>query len=123
MPILIPSPSSTIHESCQTYLMLHYIHITHHTIILNQNKSFGNKQPSNHITVSPSASLRLRGLAQANHLRLGEGSKGHPETNAGSRLGETPLAWARCLLAQKFDGVAWATLRANWFGRIPVCLA
>ncbi|QCD83031.1 hypothetical protein DEO72_LG2g3373 [Vigna unguiculata] len=56
-------------------------------------------------------------------FRLGEGSKKHPGINAGSRLGETPLAWARCLLAQKFERVAWATLRTNWFGRIPVCLA
>ena len=69
------------------------------------------------------SSLRRDELAQANPLRLGEGSKEHPETNAGSRLGETPLAWARCLLAQKFERAAWATLRANWFGRIPVCLA
>ena len=43
-------------------------------------------------------------LAQASPLRLSEGSKEHPETNAGSRLGETPLAWARCSLAQKLSG-------------------
>ena len=49
-------------------------------------------------------------------LRLGEGSKRKQESNAGSRLGETPLAWASCLLAQKFEWVAWLTFRANWCG-------
>jgi len=34
-------------------------------------------------------------------LRLGEGSKKGAETHAGSHLGETPLAWAKCSLAQK----------------------
>jgi len=43
-------------------------------------------------------------LAQASPLHLGEGSKEHRETNAGSRLGETSLAWARCSLAQKLSG-------------------
>jgi len=43
----------------------------------------------------------MKGLAQASPLRLGEGSKKHPENNAGSRLGETHLAWARCSLAKK----------------------
>jgi len=62
-------------------------------------------------------------LAQASPLRLGEGSKRSSESIAGSRLGETPLGWARCLLAQDFERVAWATSRANWLGRTLVCLA
>ena len=52
--------------------MLHFIHITHHTIILNQNRSFRNQQTSKHCTVSPSTSLKLRGLAQARQSRSGE---------------------------------------------------
>jgi len=56
--------------------MLYYKHITHHTIILNQNRSVRNKQTFNLRTISPSTSLRLRGLAQASSpLRLGEGTK------------------------------------------------
>jgi len=54
----------------------------HHTIILNQNRSFRSKQTFKHSTDSPSASLRLRGLAQARQsrsgeflLRLGEGTR------------------------------------------------
>jgi len=124
------NPSFKFHESCRTYLMLHYIHITHHTIILNQNRSFRNKQASNHNTVLAQYLAQAEGSrsGEASSLRrtpfrLGEGSKEHPRINVGSRLGETPLAWARCLLAQKFERVAWATLRTNWFGRIPVCLA
>jgi len=62
-------------------------------------------------------------LAQASPLRLGEGSKKHQEDNAESRLGETPLAWARCLLAQKDEQVAWATSRAIVFWRVPAHLA
>jgi len=34
-------------------------------------------------------------------------------SNAGSRLGETPLAWASWLLAQNFERVAWATTRVK----------
>jgi len=45
--------------------MLHYMHIIHHTIIPNQNRSFRNKQTFNPSSASPSTSLRLRGLAQA----------------------------------------------------------
>jgi len=56
-------------------------------------------------------SLRRDGLAQASPLRLGEGSKKEAGTNAGSRLGETPLAWASCSLAQNDEQVAWATFR------------
>ncbi|QCD99880.1 hypothetical protein DEO72_LG7g1167 [Vigna unguiculata] len=36
-------------------------------------------------------------------LRLGEGSKRRAGAHAGSRLGEAPLAWARCSLAQNVE--------------------
>ena len=75
--------------------MLHYIQITHHTIILNQYRSFRNKQTANHNTVSPNTSLRLRGLAQARQSRSGESPSAQARarnkeigTTAGSRLGE-----------------------------------
>jgi len=78
------------------------------TFISTQNRSSRNKQTYQHSTVSPSTSLRLRGLAQTRRVRsgelplcLGEGSRKGAEALAGSRLGETPLAWARCSLAQK----------------------
>ena len=48
-------------------------------------------------------SLKRDVLAQAGPLRLGEGSKEEPGANAGSRLGESLLAWARCSLAQKLS--------------------
>jgi len=41
----------------------------------NQYQSSKNKQASKYSTVSPNTSLRLKGLAQASPLRLGEGSK------------------------------------------------
>ncbi|QCE09350.1 hypothetical protein DEO72_LG10g569 [Vigna unguiculata] len=53
-------------------------------------------------------------------FRLGEGSKGEAGSNAGSRLDETPIAWARCSLAQNVERVAWATFRAGALGELPV---
>jgi len=94
----------------------------------NSNHKWVNTQPN---TTLPRpiprsgwrVSLRRDILAQASPLRLGEGSKRASRSNAGSRLGETPLAWARCSLAQKFERVAWATSRTNWCGRAFVRLA
>jgi len=59
------NPSFVIQESYHVYLILHYILITHHAFIPNQNRPFKDKQIFNHSTVSPSTSLRLRDLAQA----------------------------------------------------------
>ncbi|QCD90549.1 hypothetical protein DEO72_LG4g1505 [Vigna unguiculata] len=80
------------------------------TFIPNQYQSSKSKQASKQCTASPSPSLRLKGLAQARRACSGEPplprrglEKKHQETNAGSRLGETPLAWARCSLAQKLS--------------------
>jgi len=67
-------------------------------------------------------SLRRDVLAQASPLRLGEGSKKEAEAHTGSRIGETPLAWARCSLAQKVELVAWATFRVKVLGELPVRL-
>ncbi|QCD80156.1 hypothetical protein DEO72_LG2g475 [Vigna unguiculata] len=97
---------------------------------LNQYQSSKNKQAPKQRTASPNPSLRLKGFAQARRarsseppLRLGEGSMKHPGNITGSRLGETPLAWARCSLAQRFERVAWATFHAMEFGRAFVRLA
>jgi len=62
-------------------------------------------------------------LTQASPLRLGEGSKKAAGAHTGSRLGETPLAWTRCSLAQKAELVAWVTFRAKVLGELPVHLA
>ncbi|QCE00260.1 hypothetical protein DEO72_LG7g1548 [Vigna unguiculata] len=43
--------------------------------------------------------------------------------NVGSRLSEIPLAWASCLLAQKPQQVAWATIRGEMLRRASVNLA
>jgi len=71
------------------------------TSLPTRNRSSRNKQTSLHNTVSPSTSLRQRGLAQASPPLPRRGLKQEQESNAGSRLGETPLAWASCVLAQK----------------------
>jgi len=73
----------------------------------NQYQSSKSKQAYKQHPVSPSPSLRLKGLAQARRTRSGEppsprrGLEKHQENHAGSRLGETPLTWARYSLAQK----------------------
>jgi len=129
MPTLIPNPSFIIHKSCYVYTILHYIHVPHHSnhTQTKTNHPGINKHP-NTILSRPTprsgwrVSLRRDILVQASPLRLGEGSKRTSRSNAGSRLGETPLAWARCSLAQNKKRVAWATSRVNWSGRVPVCL-
>jgi len=44
----------------------------------------------------------------------------HSGNITGSRLSESPLAWASCSLAQEFKQVAWATFRATALGELPV---
>ncbi|QCE00110.1 hypothetical protein DEO72_LG7g1396 [Vigna unguiculata] len=69
-------------------------------------------------------SPRRRGsLAQARQSRSGESPSAQARarnkeigTTAGSRLGETPLAWASGSLAQKVEQVAWATYREKEVG-------
>jgi len=78
-----------------------------------------------HCLASPS--LKLKGLAQARRSRSGEspsprrGLKKEQENNAGSRLGETPLALARYSLAQNNELVASATFRVKrvWASPCP----
>jgi len=88
------TPLYTYHSS--------YIHTQPKQTIQEQTNIQSQHCLTQHLAQAEGVSLRRGELAQANPLRLGEGSKEHLGTNAGSRLGETPLAWARCLLAQKF---------------------
>jgi len=37
MPTFILDPSSTIHDPCQAYIILHYIHVSHHNIHTQTN--------------------------------------------------------------------------------------
>jgi len=120
------NPSFVIQESYHIYLILHYIHITHHAFIPNQNRPFKDKQIFNHSTVSPSTSLRLRDLTQARQSRLGEPpprlgeraqkqgqeQRGISLKRDPSRLGELPAR-------SKVERVAWATFRAKKPGRAP----
>ncbi|QCE10618.1 hypothetical protein DEO72_LG10g1849 [Vigna unguiculata] len=68
-------------------------------------------------------------LAQAEGSRSGEPPSPRRKleketgTNAGSRLGETPLAWASGSLAQNNELVAWATFSKKGFGRASTRLA
>jgi len=83
----------------------------------------GNIQHPNHSIVSPSISLRLRGLAQAKQSRSGESPSAQARletrktgTTAGSRLSE----W---FARSKVERVVWATFRAIWPRWALVCLA
>jgi len=48
MPTFIPDPSSTIHDSSQAYIILHYIQVSHHNIPTqtNTNHPRMNKHPN-----------------------------------------------------------------------------
>jgi len=115
---------SISYPTCHTLFITHAKHaecsIIYISIITQSYStkidSSGTIKHPNHSTVSPSTSLRLRGLAQARHARSGEtcslrraspsprrGHKSRSMSNAGSRLSEIPLAWASCLLAQKLS--------------------
>jgi len=124
---LIPTHSSTIHESCQKYTScsITYMFIIIQSYSTNMDHS-GNIKHPNHSTVSPSISLRLRGLAQARRARsgeppprLGESTKTRHEQHGislkrdPSRLGELPAR-------SKVERAAWATFRAINLGELPV---
>ena len=89
MPLLIPNPSFIIHESCYVYIILHYIHVRHHSIHTQLNRSSKNKQTSKHSIVSPSTSLRLRGLPQARQSRSSESpsAQARAQTGTGKQRG------------------------------------
>ena len=82
MPILIP----TYHLQLMNHAKYTSCSIIYISLIIQsystKNRSFRNQQTSNHSTVLPSTSLRLRGLVQARQsrsgkfpLRLGEGTR------------------------------------------------
>ncbi|QCE13787.1 hypothetical protein DEO72_LG11g785 [Vigna unguiculata] len=77
----------------------------------NQNRSFKNKHTSKQSVVSLNTSLRLRGFRSGETCSLRRaplsprrGLEKGAEALAGSCLGDTPLAWARCSLAQNHSG-------------------
>jgi len=79
MPILIPNQSSTIHESCYAYIILHYIHVSHYNIHTQTN--IKHPRINKHLNTALSrpaprsgwrVSLRRDVLAQASPLRPGE---------------------------------------------------
>jgi len=102
MPTFIPDPSSTIRDSCQAYITLHYIHVSHHNVHTqtNTNHPRMNKHPNN-VLPRPTprsgwrVSLRRDVLAQASPLSprwgLKEASREHHGISLRrdpSRLGE-----------------------------------
>jgi len=140
MPTFILDPSYTIRDSCQARTILHYIHVSHHTIHTqtNINHPRVNEHPNSALPCSIprsgwGVSLRRDVLAQARRARSGEtcslrraspsprrGLERGAGAHAGSCLGETPLAWARYSLAQNVELVAWATFRTEALGELPV---
>jgi len=113
-----------------SWIMLRIPHTplyTYHSSYIHTQpkRSSRNKQTSNHITISPSTSLRLRGLAQASPpFRLGKDTKQEQEQRGislrrdPSRLGELS---ARSKLKSWPPGrpwakKAWVTLRQTRLG-------
>jgi len=86
MPIFIPNPSSTIHDSCQAYITFYYIHVSHHNIHTQTNTNHPriNKHPNNVLPrpvprSGETCSLR-RGLERASRT----GGKGLTELRHGT---------------------------------------
>jgi len=101
-----------------------------HAPLYTYHSSYNHTQPKQIIqepTDIQSQHCLAQHLAQAEGSRSGEtvslrrappppprqGHKNKSMSNAGSRLGEIPLAGASCLLAQKPQWVAWATIRGE----------
>jgi len=119
---------STLYTRFTTCITLSYSHI-----ILKTKPALSIQNQEKH----PTLHCLAQHLAQAEGSRSGEtvslrrvpppprrGHKIRGMSNAGSRLGETPLAWASCLLAQNVERVAWATSRVKgvwanpWLSRL-----
>ena len=128
MPSLIPIHSSTIHESCQIYVSysIIYMSIIRQSYSANMVHSGNIKQPK-HSTISPSISLRLRGLAQARRARsgeppprLGENTKKTRAWQHGISLKRDPSRLGELPARSKIERAAQATFRAKNFGELPV---
>ena len=111
---LIPTHSSTIHDSCQTCISysIIYVSIITQSFPIKTDHTGTSKSPI-HNTASPSISPRLRGLAQASlpslrleHQKQGWGHHGISLKRDPSRLGEWPAR-------SKGERVAWARFRAE----------
>jgi len=125
---LIPTRSSTIHESCQKYILYSIIYVS----IITQSYPI-KTDPSgiikrlNHSTTSPSISLRLRGLAQARRARsgeppprLGESTKKTRAWQHGISLKRDPSRLGELPARSKIERAARATFRAKNLGELPV---
>jgi len=94
-----------------------------HIPLYTYHSSYNHTQPKQIIQEQTDIQLQhclAQHLAQAEGSRSSEppppprrGRKNKSMSNAGSRLSEIPLAWASCLLAQKSQRVAWATIRGE----------
>jgi len=111
----------------------------HHTPLYTCPSSYINVRPK--IDHSELSNIQIQHclaqhLAQVDGPRSGEtlslrrvsppprrGHQNRNRNNAGSCLGETPLAWASCLLVQNHTLVTWATTRAGSPRRAPAHLA
>ena len=121
---------SIIYIYIYIYLYIYiYIYVSTYQAYPNNYKSSKDNQATKPRIVSPNPSLRLKGLAQARQSRSGEppspwrGLEKEIGTNAGSHLGETPLAWASGSLTENHELVAWATFREKGFRRASARLA
>ena len=109
------------------YFMFHYIHVHHHTIILNQHGSLGKHQ------TSKSQHCLAQHLAQAEGSRSGETcslrraspsprrerqKQGHGQH--GISLKRDPSLLGELPARSKVERAAWATFRAKNLGELPV---
>jgi len=125
---LIPTHSPTIHESYpRIYFLLRHIQVNHHKSYSTNTDHSGNIKHPKHSTVSPSISLRLRGLAQARRARsgeppprLGESTKKTRAWQHGISLKRDPSRLGELPARSKIERAARATFRAKNFDELPV---
>ena len=122
MPTFILDPSYTIRDSCQARIILHYIHVSHHTIHTqtNINHLRLNEHPNSALPRPIPRSGWRRGLKRGNREQCGISLRQDPSRlgemlarskRRAGRLGDLSrrsLRRAPCFILPRRDWLAWA---------------
>jgi len=113
MPILIPTHHlQFMNHAKYTSRSIIYISLIIQSYSTKTNHSGTNRHPNTTLSRPAPRSGETDSLRRVPPPSR-RGHKIRGMSNARSLLGETPLAWASCLLAQNLERVAWATSRVK----------
>ncbi|QCE15434.1 hypothetical protein DEO72_LG11g2445 [Vigna unguiculata] len=126
MPTLVVDTSTHLraaHPRAMCYKCYNESNFPHHKIIQNKHTSQAKRCLAQHLAQAEgfrsSETCSLRRAPPSPRRGLEKGT----EALVGSRLGETPLAWARCSLAQNHSGSPGRPFMEKGLRRASVSLA